>query len=852
MALATMLFAPAPAAAQERLCDTSFENCRVPLIDLIRNEKVGIDAAWWFMTDARYTTELIRKWKEGVPVRVIIDPRANSSYPHNADRLKELQDAGIPMRQKVSSGILHWKMMLFAGQNTVEFSAANYSPFGFVPSDPYRNYTDEVVYFSTVSSVVNSFMTKFDDLWTTTSGYSNYANISGALTRTYPRFTKDPELNFPPLESFRSRSVSAYNKETQQIDAVMFRITDRQHTDALIAAIGRGVRVRLLTDWGQYTWSERLWHSWNVDRLYKAGAEIRVAGESGDRLNAAPRRGHWGTMHQKSTLLYSQGMTVFGSSNWTSPSTDSQEEHNYFTTRPVFFQYFRDQFERKWNNSNPVGAIETEPLVPMPPDPLTLVSPADGATEVSTSSVTFSWGSGVWTHVYDLYLGTDSNPPLAVADRELGPSMHGTDYKSLTVSNLQPGTTYYWRVVGKTMADLARSSPIRSFTTAGTAPEPPPPGPSPSLPSGWASRDIGSVGRAGNASESGGTFTTQGSGADIWDGADGFHFAYQSMSGDGEIVARVGSLLASHHWAKAGVMIRESLTANSRHAMMLVSPARGVAFQRRVQTGGVTTHTDGGGGTAPVWVRLVRTGNRIDAYRSANGSSWTLVGTDTIAMGSTVNVGLALTSHDNSRLATATFDNVRVTQGTAPPPTTPLPSGWSSRDLGAVGATGSASASTGVYTVRGAGADIWGTADAFHFAYREISGDGRIVARVTGLNDTHRWAKAGVMIRESLTAGSRHAMMVTSPSMGMAFQRRPSTSGESVQTAGSGSAAPQWVALERSGNVIFAHESSNGVNWTLVGSQTIAMNQNVYVGLAVTSHVQGTLTTATFDNVIVE
>jgi regulation of enolase protein 1 (concanavalin A-like superfamily) len=193
-----------------------------------------------------------------------------------------------------------------------------------------------------------------------------------------------------------------------------------------------------------------------------------------------------------------------------------------------------------------------------------------------------------------------------------------------------------------------------------------------------------------------------------------------------------------------------------------------------------------------------------------------------------------------------------VTQGTAPPPTSPLPSGWSSRDLGAVGAAGSASASSGVYTVRGAGADIWGTADAFHFTYREMSGDGRIVARVTGLNDTHRWAKAGVMIRESLTAGSRHAMMVTSPSMGMAFQRRLSTSGESVHTAGSGSAAPRWVALERSGNVIFAYESTNGVNWTLVGSQTIAMNQNVYVGLAVTSHVQGTLTTATFDDVIVE
>jgi phosphatidylserine/phosphatidylglycerophosphate/cardiolipin synthase-like enzyme/regulation of enolase protein 1 (concanavalin A-like superfamily) len=843
---------PAAATAQERLCDPSFENCRTQLIELISKETVGIDAAWWFMTDARYTTELIKKWQQGVPIRVIVDPRANASQPFNADRLKELKDAGIPMRQKVSTGILHWKTMIFAGQNTVQFSAANYSPQAFVPNAPYQNYTDEVVYFSTVPSIVNSFMTKFDDLWTSTSGYSNYANVTTPLTRNYPTFTKDPELNFPPKESFRSRSVTAYKNENTQIDAVMFRITDRAHTDALIAAIGRGVKVRLLTDWGQYTWTDRLWHSWNVDRLYKAGAEIRVSGERGDRVGAATRMGHWGTMHQKSTLLYSQGMTVFGSSNWTSPSTDSQEEHNYFTTRPDFFQYFRDQFERKWNNSNSLGAIETEPLVPMPPDPQTLVAPANGAIDIGTSSLLLRWRAGPWTHVYDVYFGTDPNPKLEVAGVELGPSQHATDFKSVTVSNLQAGTTYYWRVVGQTMADVERSSPVWSFTTAGA---PPPPPPSPSLPSGWSSQDIGAVGQAGSAAESGGTFTLKGSGADIWGTADGLHFAFRSLSGDGEIVARVGSLQNTHQWAKAGVMIRESLTAGSRHAMMLVSPGKGLAFQRRVQTGGVTTHTDGGGGTAPVWVRLVRSGNSIAAYRSSNGSAWTLVGTETIAMGSTVHVGLGLTSHDNAKLATAAFDNVFIGGGTTappPPPPAPLPSGWSSGDIGAVGAAGSGVESGGQFTVKGSGADIWGTADGLHFVYRQWSGDGRIVARVTSLNNTHRWAKAGVMIRESLTPGSRHAMMITSSSMGMAFQRRLATSGESFSTGGSAAAAPRWVALERTGNVISAYESADGTTWTLVGTETIPMNQTVLVGLAVTSHVQGVLTTAQFDNVVVQ
>jgi phosphatidylserine/phosphatidylglycerophosphate/cardiolipin synthase-like enzyme/regulation of enolase protein 1 (concanavalin A-like superfamily) len=847
LACASIFFLnPAPAAAQDRLCDTSFENCRVPLIELIRNETVGIDAAWWFMTDARYTTELIRKWQQGVPIRVIIDPRANSTYPLNADRLKEIQDAGIPMRQKVSSGILHWKMMLFAGQQTVQFSAANYSPFGFVPTDPYRNYTDEVVYFSTVPSVVQSFMTKFDDLWMTTSGYSNYANV-GTRTRHYPTYPKDPELNFPPNESFRNRSVQAYNRETQQIDATMFRITDRHHTDALIAALGRGVRVRLITDWGQYTWTARLWHSWNVDRLHKAGAEIRVAGESGDRPHVAARKGHWGTMHQKSTLLYSQGLTVFGSSNWTSPSTDSQEEHNYFTRRPEFFQYFQDQFERKWNNSNPLGAIETEPLQLLPPDPQVLVAPLDGASGLSTSSVQLRWLAGVWTHVYDIYLGTDPTPPLVAADRELGPSMTSSDIKSLTVSNLQPGTTYYWRVVGKTMADMARSSPVWTFTTAGT---PPPPPPSETLPDGWANQDVGAVGRAGSAAESGGTFTVRGAGEDIWGTADGFHFAYRQLSGDGEIVARVAGVQGSHHWTKAGVMIRESTAAGSRHAMMLVSTARGLAFQRRVQTGGISTHTDGGAGTAPVWVRLVRTGNRIDAYRSSNGSSWALVGTETITMGSTVLAGLALTSHDTSLLATATFDNVLIAGGSGtPPPPAPLPAGWLNQDVGAVGQLGSAVESGGTFTVQGAGADIWGTADGFHFAYLSLSGDGAIVARVASLQAGHHWAKAGVMIRESLSAGSRHAIALVSPARGVAFQRRVQTGGLSTHTDGGAGTAPVWVRLVRTGNRLDAYRSSNGSSWVLVGSETIAMSSTVYVGLALTSHDTTRLATATFDNV---
>lgn len=447
-----------PAAAEEQLCDASFQDCRARLIQLIRNETVAIDVAFWFMEDARYSYELIQRYKAGVPVRIIVDPRANSTYPLNADRLAELASAGIPMRRKVSSGILHWKMMLFDGQNTVEFSAANYSPWALAPVDPYVNYTDEAIFFSDQSSIVNSFRTKFDSLWTDTSNYVNYANIDVPLTRRYDTFPKDSELNFPPAESYRSRAVRLYDAETVGIDVTMFRITDRAHTDAIIRARARGIPVRLYTEPQQYRDPTRYWHAWNVDRLYMAGVQIR-------------HRAHAGSNHQKSVTLKGQQVTIFGSSNWTSPSSDSQEEHNYFTTKPWIFQWFSDQFERKWNNLT--GHVETEPFVPLPPDEPEYLGPSDLASGVPPTGVTLRWRAGLWAHKYDIYFGTTAAPPLFHADAMLGPSAHSGDVKQFALPPLLEGTTYYWQIVSKTMADQTASGPIYSFTTSGTAAPPP-------------------------------------------------------------------------------------------------------------------------------------------------------------------------------------------------------------------------------------------------------------------------------------------------------------------------------------------------------------------------------------------
>jgi DNA-binding beta-propeller fold protein YncE/fibronectin type 3 domain-containing protein len=178
-----------------------------------------------------------------------------------------------------------------------------------------------------------------------------------------------------------------------------------------------------------------------------------------------------------------------------------------------------------------------------------------------------------------------------------------------------------------------------------------------------------------------------------------------------------------------------------------------------------------------------------------------------------------------------------------------VPAPWQTQDIGAVGAAGSASFSSGTFTVVGSGADIWGTADEFRYVFQPANGDCEIRARVTGIQNTHTWAKSGVMIRETLATGSKHAMVVLTPGQGVSFQRRGTNDATSLSTTTAGLVAPQWVRVVRRGNVFSGYRSTDGVNWTLMGTETITMGSSVYVGLAVTSHNDGVLCSSTLDNV---
>jgi len=228
---------------------------------------------------------------------------------------------------------------------------------------------------------------------------------------------------------------------------------------------------------------------------------------------------------------------------------------------------------------------------------------------------------------------------------------------STTAADASPEGTYPITVSGAADANYAITHINGTLTVT----------PDNALPSPWQHQDIGAVGIAGDATHTAGTFAVSGSGADIWNNADGFHFVYQPWSGNGEIIARVESVGNTDPWAKAGVMFRENLTAGSRHAMAVITPGNGSAFQRRVATDGVSTHTAGPTVTAPYWVRLVRTGDLFEGFVSADGLAWTLVGSETIALPASIYVGLPVTAHNNSAISPSTFSGVQVRIPIVPP-----------------------------------------------------------------------------------------------------------------------------------------------------------------------------------------
>ncbi|HEX3720528.1 MAG TPA: PQQ-dependent sugar dehydrogenase [Verrucomicrobiae bacterium] len=182
----------------------------------------------------------------------------------------------------------------------------------------------------------------------------------------------------------------------------------------------------------------------------------------------------------------------------------------------------------------------------------------------------------------------------------------------------------------------------------------------PTLPHGWQNMDIGDVGVNGEASFVAGKFNVLASGNDIWESADSFHFAFKSLPGNGQIVARVASFQYTDPWAKAGVMLRENTSAGAKYVFVGFTGQGGSVLQTRAVADRSSTSLDGPVAKPPGWLKLVRHGEDFDSYVSADGTTWESAGHATVPMGKTVLAGLAVTAHNNSALNSTLFDGVAI------------------------------------------------------------------------------------------------------------------------------------------------------------------------------------------------
>ncbi len=187
------------------------------------------------------------------------------------------------------------------------------------------------------------------------------------------------------------------------------------------------------------------------------------------------------------------------------------------------------------------------------------------------------------------------------------------------------------------------------------------------LPPPWAATDIGVVGMGGDSSGLNDAFVVSGTGADIWGTADAFRFVYRPLIANGSVTARlVNSVsLGASPFAKAGIMLRDSLDPSSASVILDVKPDGGVEFMARYGAAQATIYLAGDStdGAPSVWLQLARdASNKVTASLSSDGMRWRIIGSAVVPFASAdVLAGLAVTSHDPSSPYLAKFDHVSVT-----------------------------------------------------------------------------------------------------------------------------------------------------------------------------------------------
>jgi hypothetical protein len=365
-------------------------------------------------------------------------------------------------------------------------------------------------------------------------------------------------------------------------------------------------------------------------------------------------------------------------------------------------------------------------------------------------------------------------------------------------------------------------------------------------------------------SDDGKTVYMTGHGRDIWGYDDDFNFKSEEVESDFTVTVKVGtrSALDPKTWSKTGLMVRTSLDTDSAHFSLFRNGADWICAQGRRYQGEYGRNFGDCVTTVPSanapWMKIEKRMDTYSSYYGAEGAdgeiTWTLVRTEELpGIGDSTVVGLAVSSASYWHYETI-FHDLDISQyyfpsaspsiSSAPTMLAPF-TDINNLDIGTV-----AQSSAGNWDVTSSGSDIWGSQDSFRFVNYTVSGDVTVDMRVTAFEGDpahngylYSWAKAGLMIRDTMDKSSMHYSLFVTGTQGLANQWREGTGWNSGHSkTHNDNPRPVWLRVKKVGNVFesyFKYDTA-GAAWVKFGAtKTMDFGSEFEVGIAVTSHSWG-------------
>lgn len=353
--------------------------------------------------------------------------------------------------------------------------------------------------------------------------------------------------------------------------------------------------------------------------------------------------------------------------------------------------------------------------------------------------------------------------------------------------------------------------------------------------------DIGTVGLPGSSSGSGSDWTVTGSGSDVYGSYDHFHFMHFNRTADVTVTCLVKDFTQTSHnsWRKGGIMFRAGLGQRVPHSFLMQS-GWGIAHQYRLcENCGSASYHDGYS-TSNVWLRLVKEGNTVTSYVKRDGEyGFMKYFSHEVDLGAEFSIGLAVTSHDNSQIATLEVSDFEISDDVFSLPLNTLTE---------VGETGNGrmwvqEVAEGIWSLSAAGAGIGGTADAMGFLDTEQTGDITATLHLEKLVRLNGESKGGIMMRATNDVDSPHVSLLVKADDGITMFWRDAVGADTQSKRVGVWEEDMELRLVKAGDVVEAsYKHAAAPEWYVLGTATVPLGASYNVGPAVSSAQHGQLT----------